>query len=327
MNKRLKKVVAAVVLMGAIAMVQGCGGNREEAKAGNSGRVLTVATEAAYPPFRYVDKDKHLVGFEIDLAKEIGRRIDAEIEIKDMPFDKLLDAVAGKQVDMAIGAITVTEEREKKVAFSDSYYRLSGYSLIVKKGNPPVRNEEELAGRVVAAKRGSTSEARAKTRQPQEIISMDHYADIFRSVERGEVDVGITGDQAAIYELEHGGSSRLTLSGTIPTEDNFAITLSKDNPQLKKEINEALKSIMDDGTYDNLTHKWFLSKRLTKNESIGMPIKKGGCEEMTQMPPCPTVISTGAKRSGEISLPNGTSTVAGDLSTQSLYSAWKPFPC
>lgn len=264
MNKRLKTVMAAVVLMGAIVMVQGCGGNREEAKAGSGGRVLTVATEAAYPPFRYMDKDKHLVGFEVDLAKEIGHRMGAEIEIKDMPFDRLLDTVAGKQVDMAIGAITVTEEREKKVAFSDSYYRLSGYSLIVKKGNPPVRNEEELAGRVVAAKRGSTSEARAKSLQPREIVSMDHYADIFRAVEAGKVDVGITGDQAAIYELEHGGSSRLTLSGTIPTEDNFAIALSKDNPRLKDEVNEALKSIMDDGTYDSLTNKWFFAKAVDK---------------------------------------------------------------
>lgn len=137
MNRRLKKVMAAVILMGAMAMVQGCGGNREEAKAGSGGRVLTVATEAAYPPFRYVGRDKHLVGFEIDLAKEIGRRMGAEIEIRDMPFDRLLDAVAGKQVDMAIGAITVTEQREKQVAFSDSYYRLSGYSLIVKKRKSP----------------------------------------------------------------------------------------------------------------------------------------------------------------------------------------------
>lgn len=136
MNRRLKKVMAAVILMGAMAMVQGCGGNREEAKAGHGGRVLTVATEAAYPPFRYMDKDRHLVGFEIDLAKEIGRRMGTEIEIRDKPFDRLLDAVAGKQVDMAIGAITVTEQREKQVAFSDSYYRLSGYSLIVKKEIP-----------------------------------------------------------------------------------------------------------------------------------------------------------------------------------------------
>lgn len=264
MNRRLKTVIAAVILMGAMAMVQGCGGNREEAKTGHGGRVLTVATEAAYPPFRYMDKDRHLVGFEIDLAKEIGRRMGTEIEIRDMPFDRLLDAVVGKQVDMAIGAITVTEQREKQVAFSDSYYRLSGYSLIVKKGNPPVRNEEELAGRVVAAKRGSTSEAEAKEHRPRKIVSMDHYADIFRAVEAGEVDVGITGDQAAIYELSHGGSSHLTLSGTIPTEDNFAIALSKDNPRLKEEVNEALKSIMDDGTYDSLTNKWFFAKAVDK---------------------------------------------------------------
>lgn len=205
-----KKLAAAVILAGAVVMIQGCGGNGEEAKSMEKGRVWKAATEAAYPPFRYVDENRNLV------------------------------------------------------AFSDSYYRLSGYSLLVKKGNPPVRNEEELAGKVVAAKRGSTSEARAKAQNPKEIISMDHYEDIFKALEAGKADVGITGDQAALYELEHGGSSRLSLSGTIPTEDNFAIALSKDNPQLKKEINEALKSMMDDGTYDNLAHKWFFVKAADK---------------------------------------------------------------
>ena len=259
-----KKMAAAAILAGAVVMIQGCGGNGEEAKSMEKGRVWKAATEAAYPPFRYVDENSNLVGFEVDLLKEIGRRTGATIEFRDMPFDRLLDAVAGKQVDMAIGAITVTKEREKLVAFSDSYYRLSGYSLLVKKGNPPVRNEEELAGKVVAAKRGSTSEARAKAQNPKEIISMDHYEDIFKALEAGKADVGITGDQAALYELEHGGSSRLSLSGTIPTEDNFAIALSKDNPQLKKEINEALKSMMDDGTYDSLAHKWFFVKAADK---------------------------------------------------------------
>lgn len=234
-----KKLAAAVILAGAVVMIQGCGGNGEEAKSMEKGRVWKAATEAAYPPFRYVDENRNLVGFEVDLLKEIGRRTGATIEFRDMPFDRL-------------------------VAFSDSYYRLSGYSLLVKKGNPPVRNEEELAGKVVAAKRGSTSEARAKAQNPKEIISMDHYEDIFKALEAGKADVGITGDQAALYELEHGGSSRLSLSGTIPTEDNFAIALSKDNPQLKKEINEALKSMMDDGTYDNLAHKWFFVKAADK---------------------------------------------------------------
>ena len=128
-----KKLAAAVILAGAVVMIQGCGGNGEEAKSMEKGRVWKAATEAAYPPFRYVDENRNLVGFEVDLLKEIGRRTGATIEFRDMPFDRLLDTVAGKQVDMAIGAITVTKEREKLVAFSDSYYRLSGYSLLAKK--------------------------------------------------------------------------------------------------------------------------------------------------------------------------------------------------
>lgn len=91
-----KKLAAAVILAGAVVMIQGCGGNGEEAKSMEKGRVWKAATEAAYPPFRYVDENRNLVGFEVDLLKEIGRRTGATIEFRDMPFDRLLDAVAGK---------------------------------------------------------------------------------------------------------------------------------------------------------------------------------------------------------------------------------------
>lgn len=94
-----KKLAAAVILAGAVVMIQGCGGNGEEAKSMEKGRVWKAATEAAYPPFRYVDENRNLVGFEVDLLKEIGRRTGATIEFRDMPFDRLLDAVAGKQVE------------------------------------------------------------------------------------------------------------------------------------------------------------------------------------------------------------------------------------
>lgn len=264
METKWKKVMAAAILIGAVVMVQGCGSSTETSKSSSGGKVLKVATEAAYPPFRYMDKDKHLVGFEVDLAKEIARRMGAEIEWKDMSFGQLLDAVEEKKVDMAIGAITVTPEREKKVVFSDPYYKLSGYSLVVKKGNPPVGSENGLEGKVVAAKRGSTSEARAKALHPAQVISMDHYSDVFKAVESGKADVGIAGDQAAIYDLEHGGSERLTITGTLLTEDNFAIAVSKENAKLKTEVNEAMKSIINDGTYDKLTNKWFFAKAVDK---------------------------------------------------------------
>lgn len=67
-----KKMAAAAILAGAVVMIQGCGGNGEEAKSMEKGRVWKAATEAAYPPFRYVDENRNLVGFEVDLLKEIA---------------------------------------------------------------------------------------------------------------------------------------------------------------------------------------------------------------------------------------------------------------
>ena len=78
-----KKLAAAVILAGAVVIIQGCGGNGEEAKSMEKGRVWKAATEAAYPPFRYVDENSTLMGFEVDLLKEISRSTGATIEFRD----------------------------------------------------------------------------------------------------------------------------------------------------------------------------------------------------------------------------------------------------
>ena len=259
MNKTVRNGMALVILAGALALAAGCGGqgSSSQAAASKQGKVLKVATEAAYPPFRYKNEDKRLVGFEVDLAKAVADKMGAQVEFTDMPFDQLLSAVEQKKVDMAISAITVTEERKEQVAFSDPYYKLSGYSVVVPKGGSGIRSENDLKGKVVAAKRGSTSETRLKEYEPSKILSMDHYADVFKAVESGQAQAGVTGDQAAIYDLEHGGSDKLTIVGTIPTEDNFAIAMAKDDNKLKEEVNRSLQEIMNDGTYDALANKWF----------------------------------------------------------------------
>lgn len=259
MVKGLRNGMALVMMAGTLVLAAGCGGQEPSGQTAVSkqGKVLKVATEAAYPPFRYKNEDKRIVGFEVDLAKAVADRMGAQVEFTDLPFDQLLKAVEEKKADMAISAITVTDERKKQVAFSDPYYKLSGYSVVVPKENSSIRNEKDLKGKVVAAKRASTSEARLKDYEPSKILSMDHYADVFRAVESGQAQAGITGDQAAVYDLEHGGSDKLTIAGTIPTEDNFAIAMAKDNNKLREEVNTALQEIMNDGTYDSIASKWF----------------------------------------------------------------------
>ena len=204
------------------------------------------------------------MGFEVDLTKAVAEKMGAQVEFTDMPFDQLLTAVEQKKVDMAVGAITVTEERKQKESFSDPYYKLSGYSVVVPRSGSGIRSEDDLEGKVVAAKRGSTSEDRLKDYKPAKILSTEHYADVFKAVESGQAQAGVTGDQAAIYDLQHGGSEKLTIVGTIPTEDNFAIAVARDNNKLTEEINKALQEIISDGTYDSLTNKWFFDHAVSQ---------------------------------------------------------------
>lgn len=265
MKKHVKKGLLLLALAGALGLAAGCGGSAGKsapassaAKSAASEKVLKVATEPYYPPFRYWDESSknQMIGFEIDLMKAVAKEMGARVEWKDMNFDQLISAVSKKDVDMAIGAITITDKRKEQVAFSDPYYKMSNYLIVVPKGSR-IKNENDLKGRIVAAKKGSTSEARVKLLEPKGVVSLDHYEDVFQTVTFGATEAAVANEQAAMDYLRHGGSEKLTVGGSIPTENNFGIALAKDNEKMKGDVNKALKKIMTDGTYENLANKWF----------------------------------------------------------------------
>lgn len=268
MNKNWKKALLLFVTAGSLA-IAGCGGapEKEAPKAASqpAGKVITVATEGDYGPLSFKDEHGHVVGFEVDLAKAVAKELNADIKVETMHFGEILSAVEHKKVDMGISAITIRDERKKHVAFSDPYYKMSGYSIIVKKDSG-LRGEGAIKGKTVATLQGSTSEAKAKEIGPGKIKSMGDYNGVFNAVAKGEADAGITDEPASIYGLKAGGFSGLTIAGIIPADDNFGIAVSKDNQKLADDVNKALKKIMTDGTYDALSQKWFFEDKAVEKK-------------------------------------------------------------
>nr|6Y16_A Chain A, Amino acid ABC transporter, periplasmic amino acid-binding protein,Amino acid ABC transporter, periplasmic amino acid-binding protein [Thermotoga maritima MSB8]6Y16_B Chain B, Amino acid ABC transporter, periplasmic amino acid-binding protein,Amino acid ABC transporter, periplasmic amino acid-binding protein [Thermotoga maritima MSB8] len=100
---------------------------------------LLVGLSADFPPFEFVDENGNIVGFDVDLAKEIARRLGVELKIVDMTFDGLIPSLLTKKIDVIISGMTITEERKKVVAFSDPYFDAGGggsgeqYGIAVRK--------------------------------------------------------------------------------------------------------------------------------------------------------------------------------------------------
>lgn len=266
MKNYVRNGLILLALAGALSLSAGCGGNGAGSSNASSGEkpVLKVATEANDPPYRYVSEKNQITGFEIDLVKAVAKEMGVSVEFKDMKFSQLLDSVSKKDVDLAIGTLTVNEKRKEKVDFSDVYAHRNAYTVVVPKKGNSIRSEKDLKGKTVAVKKSSTFETRAKEMGFGKAVPLDHYEDIYKAVADGKAEAGISDEQAANYYLLHGGSEKLTVVGTLPGGNNFAIAIAKDNGKLKDEVNKALKKIMENGTYDELTNKWFSYKAAEK---------------------------------------------------------------
>lgn len=220
--------------------------------------VLTVGSDVAFPPFEYQDEEtQEIVGFDVDLIKEIGKRIGLEVEIVPAAFDTIIQALNAGKYDCVVSAMTITEEREKEVDFSDPYID-SNQSLAVKKGSD-IRSLEDLAGKVVGVQRGTTGELKAQELKEQygiaEIKSYDDTLLAFEDLRAGRVDAVINDLPVTAYLVQKDNSFEIVAE--IPTGEQYGIAFREDSDELREAVNQALKEIKEDGTYDQIYQKWF----------------------------------------------------------------------
>lgn len=258
----LKITLAVAMAAGLLLGVSGCGKSAEaekQAPASKAGmeKVLRVGGEATYPPFLFKDEHGHYVGFEMDLIKAVAKEIGAEVAYTDMPFSQFMTAVENKKVDVVISAVEGTAERAEKAAFSDVYYKKGVYCILVRKDDDRIHAADDLKGKTVTAVKGSTNEALAKKLGADQIVEAEYNADIFKNLEAGKADAVITDEPLAYYYLGHGGAEKAKTVATVPSDDGFVILMNKEDVKMQRDINGALKKVMENGVYDQLFHKWF----------------------------------------------------------------------
>jgi ABC-type amino acid transport substrate-binding protein len=227
--------------------------------AGIVGAEVTVASNIAYPPFESSPKGEPK-GFDIDLMNEIAKRAGFEVEYKNVQFDSILRGIDADLFDAAISAMTITQEREKQIDFSDPYFNADQALLVA--SSSKVRSIDDLAGAHVGVQAGSTGQIKAEelldNEQIGEIKPYRTIGEAFAALEDGKVD-GVIYDLSAAHRkiVESGGEIRFV--EPISTGEQYGIAFPKDSP-LVDPVNQALAEIKDDGTYEKLYKKW-----------IGMP--------------------------------------------------------
>ena len=219
---------------------------------------ITVATDATFPPFETVDEEtKELTGFDVELMNAIVEKAGIEIEWVNTPFDSVIAGVSECQYDMAIAAITITEDRMASMLFSDPYVD-AGQIVVVRKDEADIAGKDDLTGKVVAAQLGTTGEIEAQAIEGVEYKPYDTYDLAMLDLINGQVDAVIADKPTADSFVGQYAEDLMTV-GEAFTEEKYGIAFCMDNDELQGTVDEALNTLINDGTVDGLIAKWLVT--------------------------------------------------------------------
>ncbi|UAL50950.1 transporter substrate-binding domain-containing protein [Bacillus sp. CMF21] len=254
----MKKVLLFMISILVIGVLAACGSS--DNGSGEEKKVLKMATSADYPPFEYIDtaKGSDIIGFDVDLAKAIGKELGYEIKVEDMDFTGLIPALQAKKADMVLAGMTPTEERKKSVDFSDVYYTAK-HMIISKKGSG-IKSVEDLEGKTVGVQLSSIQEGKAEELAKEVNIKVENrnrIPELIQEMKSGRFDAAIIEDTVAKGYFEKDKELEgITIEDGETEEAGSAIAFPKDS-KYTEEFNKVLQEMKENGELEKLVVKWF----------------------------------------------------------------------
>ena len=272
MNKKrnLKKAAALFVLL--CLVLTGCVSQTDNSSPGNpsgegdkgTSKVL-VGTEGTYRPFNFKDENDELTGYDIDVVKEIDKRLDdMEFDFIAAQWDSLFLGMESQKYDMIADQISKDAEREEKYSFSENSYFSSVTSLIVRDDNDTITTMEDLEGKKVGVSVG-TSFAKIFEKYNAEhdnAITIQYYegniVSVLQDIEAGRLDATINDKVIATENIKDLGLKLKTVGEPIAVVPSYFVFRKGSEPEeLRKKVDEALTEMKSDGTLSEISTKWF----------------------------------------------------------------------
>ena len=257
-----KKPFFLLAIFSALVLVlAACGTSSEQTTSGEGSeesQTLRVVTNAAYAPFEYMDGDQ-IVGFDIDLIHAVAEEAGYHIEIEHVGWDPLFVEIESERADLAVGAITINDDRKQTYDFSHPYF-LSTNKILVSEDST-VQSGEDLIGLEVAVQGGTTGDAAV-----EKLFGTNH-----EDIKKFE------DNNLAIQELLQGGAEAVVADNTVVEEyvnnnpeqklkvvedsssfeEEFYGFMFPKGSELKAEFDEALNTLFENGTYAEIYQEWF----------------------------------------------------------------------
>ena len=218
----------------------------------NRDNVLIVGCDANYPPFAF-SEDGNTIGFDIDIASEIAKRMGKEIEIVTIIWDCKFKEIEEGKLDMEISAVPITEEYKKIVDFSNPYFTLE--YLLISLNEAEVKIKEDLEGKAVGILEIEKEDLDKDYLLKYEIYTYDNIIGMFNDLQNKKIEGVLISLPQGVNKLKDSKEIYVVLD-KVKSSKEFGIVFRKGN-MLKEDVDKILVEIKEDGTYDEIYSKWF----------------------------------------------------------------------
>lgn len=216
-------------------------------------KTLIMGTDPGFKPFEYKN-GQNVVGFDVDLVREIAKDTNRSLQIEEISFDGLLPALQAGRIDLIAAGMTVTPERAKNAAFSTTYYS-AAQKVVVPKTGSTVESVDDLKGKRIGVQLGTTGDTLAHKITGASVVQLPATSNVMQELNARRIDAAIMDNGPATQYLATNPS--LTMLARDLTKEDYAIAIKKGNTELLKQVNDSIKAMKKDGRYDALVKKHF----------------------------------------------------------------------
>lgn len=256
------------VLLLATMFFVGCGGYQDYGIP--AGKVIVIGVDDGFPPMAFYNEKHELIGFDIDLAKETGKRMGVKFVFKPIDWDKKRDELTSGNIDIIWNGFNITEERKDYALFSKPYMEDRQIFLVKKGKGEGIRSERDLTGKIIATQAGATSETYVNQnefiqRNAKEIKTYTKFIDALEALKNDEIDTFICDEIVARYDIHSSPGNFEIIEVQSDFYTGIGIGFRKDDVKLRDAVQKAFDEVIADGTAREISEKWFNADLIVYN--------------------------------------------------------------
>ena len=267
----MKKIISlSLIMLLAFGLLAGCGGQQtsgQEPAANNEAEgteefkieKLVVGLDDTFAPMGFRDEKGEIVGFDIDLAKEVAARLGAEVVFQPIDWDSKEMELESGNIDCIWNGMTITEERKANMEMSDPY--IANNQVILIDPASGIKSKADLAGKEIGVQKGSSALEAVNSDELKDMVSLvSEYpsnVDAFNDLKIGRIAAVVADEIMARYYLTTDAYKDLELLDESLAAEEYGIGFKKGNTQLRDAVQKALDEMIADGTAGQISTKWF----------------------------------------------------------------------